>query len=105
MIGEKDKDQNSGSPAPLPDKAQRRVRSKTRRLTSLRKKQKKRKERIESKKKVPYQTVVSVFLSIPLVFNNTQHPPGWRREREGEKERLALRAPNSRADFILCKTE
>lgn len=26
--------------------------------------------------------MVSVFLSIPLVFNNIQHPPGRRRERE-----------------------
>lgn len=72
-----------------------------RRLTSLKKKKK---TRIKSKSAL--STVVSVLLSIPVVFNNIQHPPRRRRE-----EWLALRALNSRAGWlpaaqvILCKTE
>lgn len=58
-------------------------------------KQKKKTERSGSnqKKKSALSSVVSVFLSIPLVFNNIQHPPGWRRETEERENgwRCALR--------------
>lgn len=64
MIGKEDEDQNSHNPWKASE-------------------DQKRDRRLESFKRIKSKCLMNsgfCFLSIPVVFNNIQHPPRWRRE-------------------------